>query len=61
MTEIFKGLPKVSYEGPESKNPFAFKYYDAAKVVAGKPLKEHLRFALAWWHALCATGGDMFG
>jgi len=60
MQEYFN-LPKVKYEGPESKNPFAFKYYDAEKVVFGKKMKEHLPFAMAWWHTLCAAGTDMFG
>ncbi len=61
MSTIFANLPTVSYEGPQSKNPFAFKYYDADKMVLGKPMKEHLPFAMAWWHNLCATGTDMFG
>ena len=61
MGEVFSGIGKIPYEGPGSKNPLAFKFYDADKVVAGKPMREHLPFALAWWHALCATGGDMFG
>ncbi len=61
MAEIFKNLPKVKYEGAKSKNPFAFKYYDAERVILGKPMKEHLPFAMAWWHNLCATGVDMFG
>ncbi|MDR1797525.1 MAG: xylose isomerase [Clostridiales Family XIII bacterium] len=61
MSEIFKGLPKVGYEGAQSKNPLAFKYYDADAAVLGKPMKEHLKFAMAWWHNLCATGTDMFG
>ena len=60
MKEIFN-VPKIVYEGPESKNPFAFKYYDAEKVVFGKKMKEHLPFAMAWWHTLCAAGTDMFG
>ena len=60
MKEFFN-LPKIAYEGPESKNPFAFKYYDAEKVVFGKKMKEHLPFAMAWWHTLCAAGTDMFG
>ncbi|MDR1569088.1 MAG: xylose isomerase, partial [Oscillospiraceae bacterium] len=47
--------------GAKSKNPLAFKYYDADKVVYGKKMKDHLPFALAWWHALSATGQDMFG
>ena len=61
MSEIFKNIPKVNYEGPDSTNPYAFKFYDADRVVMGKPMKEHLRFALAWWHHMCATGADMFG
>uniref|UniRef100_S0DGI8 xylose isomerase n=1 Tax=termite gut metagenome TaxID=433724 RepID=S0DGI8_9ZZZZ len=61
MSDIFPKLPTVKYEGPKSKNPLSFKYYDAEKVVAGKKMKEHLPFALAWWHALSATGADMFG
>ncbi len=61
MAEIFKGIPSVKYEGPESKNPLAFKFYDADKVVLGKKMSEHLPFAMAWWHNLCANGTDMFG
>ena len=61
MTEIFKGIPAIKYEGPASKNPLAFKFYDADRVVAGKKMSEHLPFAMAWWHNLCATGTDMFG
>ncbi|MBR5519682.1 MAG: xylose isomerase [Clostridia bacterium] len=61
MSEIFVNLPYVKYEGPESQNPLAFKFYDADRVVLGKPMKEHLHFAMAWWHNMCATGTDMFG
>ncbi len=61
MGEIFKGIPQIKYEGKESKNPFAFKFYDAERVVLGKKMKEHLPFAMAWWHNLCAAGADMFG
>lgn len=61
MSEIFSGIPQIRYEGPKSKNPLSFKYYDAEKTVAGKPMKEHLPFAMAWWHTLCASGADMFG
>jgi len=61
MSEIFEGLSKVKFEGKESTNPFAFKYYDADRVILGKPMKEHLPFAMAWWHNMCATGVDMFG
>ncbi len=61
MAEFFKDISKITYEGPQSKNPLAFKYYDPEKQVAGKPMKEHLKFAMAWWHNLSATGADMFG
>lgn len=61
MSEIFSGIGKIPYEGAQSKNPLAFKYYDAEKVIMGKPMKEHFRFAMAWWHNLCAGGTDMFG
>lgn len=61
MSEIFKGIPKINYEGPKSKNPLSFKYYDADRIIMGKPMKEHLRFAMAWWHNLGACGVDMFG
>lgn len=61
MAEVFENLPKVTYQGPETKEPLAFRYYDRDRVVAGKPMKEHLRFAMAWWHNLSATGSDMFG
>ncbi len=61
MSEIFKGIPEVKYEGAGSKNKFSFKFYDADKVVLGKKMSEHLPFAMAWWHNLCATGADMFG
>ena len=61
MSEIFKGIPTIAYEGPQSKTPLAFKYYDADKIVAGKTMQEHFKFAMAWWHNLSATGTDMFG
>lgn len=59
--EYFPGIGKISYEGRESDNPLAFKYYDENKVVAGKTMKEHFRFAIAYWHTFCGTGGDPFG
>lgn len=61
MAEFFKNIPKIKYEGPSSDNPLAFKFYDPDRVIMGKPMKEHLRFSMAWWHTLCATGTDMFG
>jgi xylose isomerase len=61
MREYFKSVPVVVYEGPTSKNPFAFRYYNPDEVVAGKPMREQLKFALAYWHTMVADGVDMFG
>ncbi|KIC90638.1 xylose isomerase [Flavihumibacter sp. ZG627] len=52
---------KITYEGPGSDNPLSFRWYDANKVVAGKTMQEHLRFACAYWHSFCGNGGDPFG
>ncbi len=60
-TEYFKGIDKIQFEGKESDNPLAFKYYDENQVVAGKTMKEHFKFAIAYWHTLCGTGNDPFG
>lgn len=60
MKEYFK-IGKINYEGPKSKNPLAFKYYNKDEVIMGKPMKEHLKFAMSWWHTLCAKGSDQFG
>ena len=59
--EFFKGIGQIKYEGPKSDNPLAFRWYDENKVVAGKPMKELLRFAGAYWHSFCGTGADPFG
>jgi xylose isomerase len=59
--EFFPFVQKVQYEGRESKNPFAFKFYNENQVVAGKTMKDHFKFAVAYWHTLCNTGGDPFG
>ena len=59
--EFFPEIKKVQFEGKESKNPMAYRYYDADKVILGKPMKDWLRFAMAWWHTLCAEGADQFG
>lgn len=61
MKEIFKNIPKIKFGGADSKNPLEFKFYDADKIICGKKMSEHLPFAMAWWHNLCATGADMFG
>lgn len=60
MTQYFE-VPKIKYEGPNSKNPLAFRYYNPEELVEGKPMKDHLRFAVAWWHTFCGTGSDPFG
>lgn len=57
----FKNIPPIKYEGPQSDNPFAFRWYDENKVVAGKTMKEHLRFACAYWHSFNGNGSDPFG
>ncbi|AEV97345.1 xylose isomerase [Niastella koreensis] len=59
--EFFKGIGQIKYEGVESDNPLAFKWYDENRVVAGKTMKEHLRFAVCYWHTFCNTGADPFG
>ena len=59
--EFFPGIGKIQFEGKESRNPMAFRYYDANKVVLGKTMAEWLKFAMAWWHTLCAEGADQFG
>lgn len=61
MKTYFPNINKISYEGPQSKNPLAFRYYDANRIVAGKKLSEWCKFAMAWWHTLCAEGTDQFG
>ena len=59
--EFFPGIGKIQFEGKESRNPLAFRYYDAEKVVLGKKMSEWLKFSMAWWHTLCAEGADQFG
>lgn len=59
--EYFPRIKKIKYEGPESKDPLSFKYYDPKKKIAGKEMKDHFRFATAYWHTFCGTGGDPFG
>ena len=60
MTQYFD-VPKIAYEGPQSRNPLAFRHYNPDEVIEGKTMKEHLRFAVAWWHTFCGTGSDPFG
>ena len=59
--EFFPGIGKIQFEGKESRNPMAFRYYDANKVVLGKTMAEWIKFSMAWWHTLCAEGADQFG
>ena len=60
IKQIFD-IGKIAYEGPDSKNPFAFKFYNKDEVIAGKKMSEHLKFSMAYWHTLVADGTDMFG
>ncbi len=59
--EYFKGIEKIRFEGKNSDNPVAFRYYEADKKVGKRSMREHLRFAVAYWHSFCGTGGDPFG
>ena len=59
--EYFPGIGKIKFEGKDSKNPMAYRNYDAEKIIMGKKMKDWLKFAMAWWHTLCAEGGDQFG
>ncbi|MFT3952135.1 MAG: xylose isomerase [Oscillospiraceae bacterium] len=61
MAEFFKDIPVIKYEGPKSTNPLSFKYYNPDEVIAGKTMKEQLKFALSWWHTMGGDGTDMFG
>ena len=61
MTSAFPHISKIQYEGPKSKNPLAFKYYNADEVVDGRAMREHLRFSVVYWHTLRGRGSDMFG
>lgn len=59
--EYFKGIPKISFEGKASKNPLAFKWYEADRIVRGKRMEDHLKFAVAYWHSFCNRNADPFG
>lgn len=59
--EYFRGIGKINYEGKESKNPMAFKYYQPERMVAGKTMEDHFRFAVAYWHSFGGSSGDPFG
>jgi xylose isomerase len=59
--EYFKGIGEIKFEGKESDNPLAFKYYNPRQIVAGKTMRDHFRFAIAYWHTFCGQGSDPFG
>lgn len=61
MSDFFKDVPAVTYEGPDSTNPLAFRHYNPDEIVAGKRMEDHLRFAVAYWHSFAWEGGDPFG
>ena len=60
-TSWFENVPNIPYEGPNSDNPLAFTHYNADEMVAGKSMRDHLRFAVCYWHAMRGTGADPFG
>ncbi len=59
--EFFPGIGQIKFEGPQSDNPLAFKWYDEKRMISGKSMKDHLRYAVCYWHTFCNTGGDPFG
>ena len=59
--EYFPGIGKIKFEGQQSDNPLAYKWYDENRIVAGKTMKDYFRFAVAYWHTFCGTGADPFG
>jgi xylose isomerase len=61
MTDFFKGIPAIAYEGPDSTNEFAFRHYNPDEVLMGKRMEDHLRFAVAYWHSFAFQGHDPFG
>ena len=59
--EFFKGINEIKYEGHDSKNPLAFKYYNPDQFISGKTMRDHFKFAVAYWHSFCGQGADPFG
>ena len=57
----FPDIPRIEYEGPQSRNPLAFRWYNPDEVVEGKTMKDHLRFSIVYWHTMRGTGSDPFG
>ena len=58
---FFPNVERIAYEGPDSRNPLAFRYYDAERVVAGRTMREQLRFSVCCWHSFHSPGADVFG
>jgi xylose isomerase len=61
MAEFYPNIPKIRYEGKDTKNPMAFRYYNPEEVINGKTMREHLRFGMSYWHTMVAEGTDIFG
>src|SRR3954469_5682976 len=61
MQKFFKSIPAIKFEGAKSKNPLAFKHYNADELVEGKTMRDHLRFSVVYWHTFRGRGADMFG
>lgn len=61
MAEFYPNIPKIHYEGKDTTNPMAFRYYNPEEVIAGKSMREHLRYAMSYWHTMVAEGTDIFG
>ena len=61
MQEFFPEIEKIPFEGPASRNPLAYRFYEPDRVVMGRRMEDHLRIAVCWWHTLCAPGSDVFG
>jgi xylose isomerase len=61
MSDYYPGIAKICYEGSQTQNPLAFRYYKPEEIVAGKTMRQHLRFAMSYWHTMAAEGSDMFG
>ena len=59
--EVFAGIPKIRFEGPDTSNEFAYRYYDKNRLVLGKKMEDHLRMAVCYWHTFCWDGFDIFG
>ena len=61
MRAYFPDIPNIQFEGPDSRNPLAFRWYDKQRMIAGKSMGDHFRFAMAYWHSFCGNGSDPFG